>query len=175
MVPENDPNTRAPVTPMGLAWRVIVQGLVGGAAAYAAGRGFQIDQGMQLAIVGVVMGFLAALGVHARNKGWFIGQLFVLPLVLVLAGGCASTPKKAWATALSGYQAAAVGMAIYCGNPALPPSDPCVKAAAASYQAEEIIKATESLIASDRASDAILEARTKELNDATKTVEGATP
>lgn len=72
---QSDPTTRAPISPVGDAWRTVVAGIIGNLAARVAALGFPIGEGEQLALVVIVMAGFSALGNTARNRGWWIGSV----------------------------------------------------------------------------------------------------
>lgn len=178
METRTDPGARDPSPPVYKFLRALVSGVIGGAVAWLVAHkiiGEEVRGQVQEALMVLFMGSLMAFGAYSRDRGWFIGKFLALPLAFLLVG-CAATPLKAWRTAVDGYTAAGVAMAVYCDERNFKASaSACVKAAAATLKAEPLLEATNGMLQSGAISDADLEARTKELEALTETVQEVNP
>ncbi len=160
--------------------------VVAGALAFVGGLGMSgevafIGRGFGSAILALA-NMIAVGGLSGGSGGGGSSTLGRVGAVALFVGaaslpfvGCATaTPREAWGAALTGYTAAAAGMALYCDLPEAD-AEACIKAAKATLVAEPIIEATQAAIVSGAATDEALERDTGRLKDLTPTVEGALP
>ena len=142
-------------------------------ALWLAPLGLTVTPEDQLWIAAACAALCGAIGTEARDRGWpVLRYLLVVPLALLAASGplaCASakvSPAKAFAAAAGTYETLAVGMAIYCEQPAAH-ADACIRAAKATLTAERILASTRAAVDAGTATDAQLEAATDALEDVT--------
>lgn len=167
-----DATTRAPSPAWAKVLRICAAALAAKLALWLSGWGVALDASDQVALVTLFVAVVGAIGTEARDRGWPVLRWLALPLALLTLSGpvaCASgkvSPAKAFAAAAGTYETLAVGMAIYCEQPAAH-ADACIRAAKATLMAERILASTRAAVDAGSATDAQLEAATGALEEIT--------